>query len=121
MKGALDEMLKGALPHELTHVLIGHHFGTQVPRWADEGAAILSEHESQATLQHKAFRKILLAGDQFPLRRFLAMRDYPADMRCLYAQGHSVCRFLVAAKGRDAERVAGLSGLSFARSRLQGI
>jgi SAM-dependent MidA family methyltransferase len=28
---------------------------------------------------------------------------------------------LVAAKGLDAERVAGLSGLSFARSRLQGI
>jgi len=31
----------------------------------------------------------------------LAMREYPADMRCLYAQGHSVSRFLVAAKGRQ--------------------
>lgn len=28
------------------------------------------------------------------------MRHYPADMACLYAQGHSVSRFLVASKTR---------------------
>jgi hypothetical protein len=100
IKGALDQIMKGPLPHELTHVLLGHHFGTQAPRWADEGAAILSEDESQATQQRKAFAEILTAEKQFPLRPFLAMRDYPADMRCLYAQGHSVSRFLVSAKGR---------------------
>jgi hypothetical protein len=101
LKGALEEILKGPLPHELTHVLLGHHFGSQAPRWADEGAAILSEDQSQAAAQRKAFRKILAAEKQFPLRQFLAMREYPADMRCLYAQGHSVSRFLIAAKGRQ--------------------
>jgi hypothetical protein len=28
------------------------------------------------------------------------MRDYPADMTSLYAQGHSVARYLVSAKSR---------------------
>jgi len=32
----------------------------------------------------------------------LAMRDYPADMQCLYAQGYSVSRFLVSEKGHPA-------------------
>ena len=102
IKGALDEILRGPLPHEMTHVLLGHHFGAQAPRWADEGAAILSENESQAAHQCEAFRKILAVKKQYPLRAFLAMKDYPDDMQCLYAQGHSVSRFLVAAKGRPA-------------------
>jgi hypothetical protein len=101
LKGDLDALLKGPLPHELTHVLMGHYFGKQLPRWADEGAAILSEHENQATQMQKVCRRIVAAGDQFPLRRLLAMQDYPGNLRCLYAQGHSVCRFLVAAKGHQ--------------------
>jgi hypothetical protein len=100
ISGALEEILKGPLPHELTHVFLGHHFGSQAPRWADEGAAILSEANGQATLQRRTFDQILTAKRQFPLRAFLAMRDYPTDMRCLYAQGHSVSRFLVSAKGK---------------------
>jgi hypothetical protein len=110
--GALDQILKGPLPHELMHVLLAHYFGSQAPRWADEGAAILSETEGQEALQRKMFRKILAAEKHFPMRQFLAMRDYPADMKCLYAQGHSVSRFLVSAKGRPAF-------LTFVRDGLQ--
>ncbi len=101
IKGALDEIVRGPLPHELTHVLFGHHFGLQVPRWADEGAAVLSEDKHQWTLQRRAFADILAAEKHFPLRTFLAMREYPDDVHCLYAQGHSVSRFLVSAKGRQ--------------------
>ena len=101
LTGDLDVLLKGPLPHELTHVLMGHYFGRQLPRWADEGAAILSEHENQAAQMQKICRRIVAAGDQFPLRRLLAMQEYPDNMRCLYAQGHSVCGFLVAAKGHQ--------------------
>ena len=33
-----------ALPHELTHVVLGERFGGHaLPRWADEGIAMLSE------------------------------------------------------------------------------
>jgi hypothetical protein len=97
--GPLDRILNGPLPHELTHALFADHFGFQVPRWADEGGAILSEDGAQGERQNKSFQQILADERQIPLRRFLAMRDYPSDMGCLYAQGHSVSRFLVDAKG----------------------
>jgi hypothetical protein len=100
IEGPLDRVLKGPLPHELTHVLFAHHFGKRLPCWADEGGAILSEDEHQGARQCKAFRQILAEEKCFPLRRFLEMKDYPADMQCLYAQGHSVSQFLVESKGR---------------------
>src|SRR5436190_17750549 len=34
LRGPLQLILKGPLPHELTHVLFAHHFGVQPPRWA---------------------------------------------------------------------------------------
>lgn len=101
LHGPLERLLTGPLPHELTHVLFAHHFGWQPPRWADEGGAILSEGESLGALHRKKFREILDKRGQFPLREFLAMKQYPADIPCLYAQGHSVSGFLVAAKGRQ--------------------
>jgi hypothetical protein len=99
VKGPLNRILNGPLPHELTHAIFAHHFGFQAPRWADEGGAILSEDSVQGERQGKSFQQILADERQIPLRRFLALRDYPADMQCLYAQGHSVSSFLVDAKG----------------------
>jgi hypothetical protein len=100
IKGAMGRVLKGVLPHELTHVLFAHYFGAQPPRWADEGGAILSEDDIQGDRQRQLFRKILLEERSFSLRRLLGMRQYPDDLTCLYAQGHSVSHFLVAAKSR---------------------
>jgi RNA polymerase sigma factor (sigma-70 family) len=45
LQGPLDRILKADLPHEITHVILAHHFGSPLPRWADEGAAILSADE----------------------------------------------------------------------------
>jgi len=100
IKGPLDRVLKGALPHELTHVLFANHFGFQLPRWADEGGAILSEDEHQGERQAKLLKKILAEERCFTLRRLLEMQEYPTDMPCLYAQGHSVARYLVDSKSR---------------------
>jgi hypothetical protein len=100
VRGPLDRIVKGPLPHELTHVLFAHYFGCPAPRWADEGGAILSEDEVQGDRQRKVFRTILAEKRQFSLRRLLGMRQYPTDVPSLYAQGHSISRFLVAAKSR---------------------
>jgi hypothetical protein len=100
ISGPLPRVLNGPLPHELTHVLFAHYFGTQPPRWADEGGAILSEDAVQGERQRKLFRKIQSEERSFSLRRLLGMRAYPEDMACLYAQGHSISRFLVSAKSR---------------------
>jgi hypothetical protein len=100
VRGSLDRVLKGPLPHEITHVLFAHFFGAQPPRWADEGAAIISEDGIQGERQRQLFRKILADESYFSLRRLLAMRAYPEDLTCLYAQGYSVSRFLITAKSR---------------------
>ena len=37
-------MLVAVLPHETTHTVVAGNFGDQpVPRWADEGMAVLTE------------------------------------------------------------------------------
>lgn len=102
LHGLVEELLKGPLPHEVMHVLWGHHFGQQTPRWADEGAAILAEDAKHVARQQQVFLEILADNRQLPLRQLLAMCEYPVDLRCLYAQGHAVSQFLLAAKGRDA-------------------
>jgi hypothetical protein len=102
LEGSLDRLLQGPLPHELTHVLFAHYFGFQAPRWADEGGAILSEGELKGAAHRRVFRTIIDNRRAFPLRDFFALRDYPADIPCLYAQGHSIASFLVAAKGHQA-------------------
>src|SRR5207244_1536980 len=46
-------MLTAILPHETTHVVLAGQFGPhQVPRWADEGIAVLSE-PSEKIDQHR--------------------------------------------------------------------
>ena len=83
VRGPMERILKGPLAHELAHVIFAHHFGSQPPRWADEGGAILSEDDSQGAYQRKKIRILLVQQRQFPLRDFLAMRDYPDDLTLL--------------------------------------
>ena len=72
----------------------------------------MSEGEAQGAKHRKVFRDILAQQRQFPLRKFFGMEQYPADIPCLYAQGHSVSGFLVAAKGHK-------SFLSFVQTGLE--
>jgi hypothetical protein len=43
LEGPLENILVGCLPHEVTQSVLADFFGQAVPRWADEGAAIVSE------------------------------------------------------------------------------
>ncbi len=43
VEGRLDRILASALPHEITHTIFAAYFGGPMPRWADEGASLLSE------------------------------------------------------------------------------
>ena len=43
VEGRLDRILDSALPHEITHTIFAAYFGGPMPRWADEGASLLSE------------------------------------------------------------------------------
>src|SRR5262249_474980 len=95
IEGPLDSILAGVLPHEVTHAVLAHAAGGPLPRWADEGAALLSEDKEEQRRHERSLRQILNSGRAMPLRRLFELRDYPKDVMVLFTQGYSVTRFLV--------------------------
>jgi RNA polymerase sigma factor (sigma-70 family) len=95
LEGSLEQILANSLPHEITHTVWAHAFGKPVPRWADEGAAVLAEDEPERWRHDRLVRQIVDDGRAIPLRRLFALADYPKDVLALFAEGYSVTDFLV--------------------------
>lgn len=98
VQGTLERVLDSVLPHEITHTILACHFRRPLPRWADEGACTLIEHESEKSRQLKLLGEVLEQGDRIPLRQLFSMTEYPKDMHNvmkLYAEGYSVSDYLV--------------------------
>ena len=91
------QLLTAILPHEVTHVVLADLFTEkQIPRWADEGMAVLAEPVSE---QHSRAGDLATPLEQnrlFKLSELMAI-DYPnADSWSLYyAQSVSLTQFLV--------------------------
>jgi RNA polymerase sigma factor (sigma-70 family) len=103
LAGTLEQITSNLIPHEVTHTVVAHAFGWPPPRWADEGAAVLAERASSRRLHERLARKCADGGRLLPLRRLLALRDYPAatnDVAAMYALGYSLADFLVRSGGR---------------------
>ena len=100
LEGSLERILTSALPHEVTHTVLADRFGRALPRWADEGAAILAEDAEEQARHDRVVRHMLKSGRVIPLRKLLDKMDYPEDVMVLYAQGYSLTRFLVERKDR---------------------
>src|SRR5262249_12654997 len=97
-----DRLLASVLPHEVTHTVFAHFFRCPVPRWADEGGAVLSEDELERNRHDQLVRQILNQGRAIPLRRLFGLPEDPNAGMCLYAEGFSVVNFLVASSSRPA-------------------
>jgi hypothetical protein len=98
LRADADDWLISALPHELTHVVLAGKFSTkQIPRWADEGMAILSEPESRQAIRRAAMQRALARTARYAAGDLLALRDYPAGDRrdVFYGQSASLVAFLV--------------------------
>jgi hypothetical protein len=100
IEGPLDRLLASVLPHEITHTVFAYHFRCPVPRWADEGCAVLSEDDVEKNRHDQIVRQILNSGQAIPLRRLLVLKEYPREVMALYAQGFSVSNLLVDRGGR---------------------
>ena len=103
LQGPDDEVLESILPHELTHTVLACRFRRPVPRWADEGAAVLSESLTERRRQQRSVVKLFETGRRIPLGELLRMSEYPADrgaMLALYSEGVSLVSFLVERGGR---------------------
>ena len=105
VQGSLERILDSVIPHEVNHTIFACHFRRPLPRWADEGAATLFEHESEKIKQLHLLNQVIRdRGQHFSLSELLSMKDYPEDpqrMLTLYAQGYTLVDFLVQQKGRQ--------------------
>ncbi|MDP6445606.1 MAG: hypothetical protein QGG36_15650 [Pirellulaceae bacterium] len=101
VNGTPERILDSVLPHEITHTVFATHFGQPLPRWADEGACTVVEHESERQKQYKLLLRFLTHEKGIPFNRMFAMRSYPRDILPLYAQGHSLTQFLLAQGGKQ--------------------
>jgi hypothetical protein len=91
------QVVAAILPHEVTHVVLADLFtGQQIPRWADEGMAVLAEPRAEQQVRAAELEEPLQSGRVFDLSKLMAM-DYPAakDWSLYYAQSVSLTRFLV--------------------------
>lgn len=100
LEGRLDRVLVSALPHEVTHTIFAAFFGGPMPRWADEGASLLSEDAREKRRHDQIVANALARRSDFPLSRLFAMDEYPADLMSFYGQGYSVAKFLIEIGGR---------------------
>ena len=100
VEGRLDRVLASALPHEVTHTIFAAYFGGPMPRWADEGAALLSEDERETSRHDQIVMDLLARRGEFPLGKLFRFEEYPGDLMGFYGQGYSVSRFLIETGGR---------------------
>ena len=89
---------KRLLAHELTHVVLAEKFATkQIPRWADEGMAILSEPVARQAIRRSAMQRALARTQRYAAGDLVALADYPAADRrdAFYGQSASLVAFLI--------------------------
>lgn len=97
--GTADALLKDCLPHEVTHTVFASYFRQPPPRWLDEGAASTIERRSVNAAMERKLITVLKTGRGIGFPTMFALKDYPHDMGAFYAQGHSVCQWLIEKHG----------------------
>ncbi len=104
VQGTAERILDSVIPHEVSHTIFASHFRRPLPRWADEGAASLVEHESERRRQSMLLRQVFHTPQRIPLPQLIAMKEYPSDMQSvltLYAEGYSLADYLVQSGGKE--------------------
>ena len=100
--GTPERILDSVLPHEVTHTVLATHFGRPLPRWADEGICTTVEHVSERNKHEAKLREFLGSRRGIAMNRLFLLTEYPSDVLPMYAQGYSVCRFLIDQQGPQA-------------------
>jgi hypothetical protein len=95
-------MTVGVLPHETTHVVLAGRFGNHaVPRWADEGMAVLSEPRDRIERHLRNLPKHRADRHLFGTGQLMQLEAYP-DPRYIgpfYAQSVSLVDYLTERAG----------------------
>lgn len=92
----------GVLPHEATHTVLAGRFGNHmVPRWADEGMAVLAEPSDRIDRHISDLPRLSGQTGLFPIRTLMMQQEYPEPrlMGTFYAQSVSVVQYMTALRG----------------------
>jgi len=95
-------MLETVLPHETTHTVVAGMFGpTHVPRWADEGMAVLTETPGRIEQHRRNLIRFHKEQTLFGVRELMEQREFPARERisAWFAQSVFLVEFLAAQHG----------------------
>jgi hypothetical protein len=90
-------ILSAVLPHETTHVVIAGKFGeVPVPRWADEGMAVLTEPRDKIDRHLRNLPRYRQDQLLLGVQRLMQMNDYPDPryISAFYAESVSLVDFL---------------------------
>ena len=104
--GDARAILDSVIPHEVSHTIFASFFRRPLPRWADEGAASLVEHESERHRQTLLLHQVFNTPQRIPLTSLISMKEYPSDMQAvltLYAEGYSLSDYLVQSGGETGK------------------
>jgi hypothetical protein len=94
--GTVEQLLSCELPHEVTHLVLADHFGRPIPRWANEGCAMLAEDDEQQAHYVKVMKQIQENSIGLaPLGKLLPKMDGYADLAIFNAQARSLTEFLI--------------------------
>jgi hypothetical protein len=100
--GGRIDFLCAALPHELTHVILKDRFpSVTLPRWADEGMAILADTDAKQGRHLRDLKEAVASHSLFDTATLFGLKDYPGASRMgtFYGQSVSLVKFLVDDKG----------------------
>jgi hypothetical protein len=90
-------LVHAIVPHEVTHVVLADAFPNEpIPRWADEGLAVMAEPPAEQTLRASDLAGPLAAGRVYRVQDLMTI-DYPDGQYwpLYYAQSISLTRYLV--------------------------
>jgi hypothetical protein len=98
-----NNMLLAVLPHETTHAVLAGAFGDQLlPRWADEGMAVLSEPRAKVERHLDNLLHCHQDSHLIPIEDLVALEHYPQKphyIGAFYAESVSLVEFLSQQKG----------------------
>jgi hypothetical protein len=111
-------LLEGVVPHETTHLVLCGRFGRfTVPRWVDEGVAVLTEPRELVEMHLRNLPRHRQEQTLFPLVQLTKFYDQYPDARSIgpfYAQSVSLVEYLSSQPGGPREFI------QFVRDGLNG-
>jgi hypothetical protein len=90
------------VPHETTHLVLADLFGENaLPRWADEGMAILAEPKAQVARYTRKLQACRQAGELYQVGQLMQLQGWPEHARItpFFAQSVSLVEYLIELKG----------------------